>query len=136
MASLKKSSSEFTRSQPIDDESGPRKSNSRASSQPSFSSDEETATPGERARSALKIRLEILETLREEGPSRPTRIMLRANLSHDRLVRYLEELTSRGLLRESRDSVGREYALTTKGLEFVNQVKEAETFVAAFGITM
>jgi predicted transcriptional regulator len=100
------------------------------------SSTAEVIPSGERARSALKIRLEILETVRNEGPSKPTKIMLKANLSHERFVKYLGELVSRGLLKENRDSGAKSYTLTAKGLDFVNQVKEAESFVAAFGLTI
>jgi predicted transcriptional regulator len=90
----------------------------------------------DRPRSALKIRLEILETVRDHGASKSTKIMHTANLSHARFVRYLEELVSKGLLRENLDDKGKSYALTAVGLDFVRQVKEAETFVAAFGLTL
>jgi predicted transcriptional regulator len=107
-----------------------------ASSPRSSLSTGEVVLSSQRPRSALKIRLEILETVRDEGRSKPTKIMLMTNLSHERFVRYLEELVSRGLLKENRDSVARSYTLTAKGLDFVNQVKEAESFVAAFGLAI
>lgn len=88
----------------------------------------------ERPRSALKIYLDILVTVRDEGNTRPTRILYRANLSHDRLVRYLGELTTKGLLEERQDQDGKYYVLTQKGLEFINQVKKAEAFVMGFGL--
>lgn len=90
----------------------------------------------DRPRSALKIYLDILETVRDEGNTRPTRVLYRANLSHDRLVRYLGELSSRGLLEEKQDEDGKYYILTGKGLDFINQVKKAEAFVMGFGLTI
>jgi predicted transcriptional regulator len=103
----------------------------------SCSSTEEIALSSSRIRSALKIRLDILETVRDEGPSKPTKIMRMAKLSHDRLVRYLGELVSRGLLKENRDSSARSYTLTAKGLDFVNQMKETEAFfVTVFGLSI
>jgi predicted transcriptional regulator len=96
----------------------------------------EDAPRSGRPRSALKICLDILQTIRDEGPSKPTRIILAANLSHDRLVRYLAELVSQGLLEENRETTARYYALTAKGLDFVNQVRETEALVAAFGLEM
>ncbi len=89
-----------------------------------------------RPRSSLKIHLDILETIRDEGPSKPTRIVLAANLSHDRLVRYLADLVSQGLLQEHRGATARFYALTAKGLEFINQIRETEAFLAGFGLEM
>jgi predicted transcriptional regulator len=90
----------------------------------------------ERPRSALKIYLDILETVRDEGNTRPTRVLYRANLSHDRLVKYLGELSSRGLLEERQDDDGKFYTLTGRGLEFINQVKKAEAFVMGFGLAI
>lgn len=103
---------------------------------PSSVPSEERAPVSERPRSALKIRLDILEILRDKGPSRPTMILTAANLSHYRLVKYLGELVSQGLLNETKDSVAKSYALTAKGLDFVNQVKEAEAFVSALGLAL
>jgi len=91
---------------------------------------------GERPRSSLKIYLDILETVRDEGNTRPTRILYRANLSHDRLVKYLGELSARTLLEERQDADGKYYTLTSKGLDFINQVKKAEAFVMGFGLTI
>ena len=91
---------------------------------------------GRRPRSALKTRLDILETVRDEGPSRQSKIITRANLSQERSVKYLEELVSRGLLAENRDSASKSFALTAKGLDFVNQLKEVEALVAAFGLAI
>jgi predicted transcriptional regulator len=88
----------------------------------------------ERPRSALKIYLDILVTVRDEGNTRPTRILYRANLSHDRLVKYLGELCSKGLLEEKQDADGKYYTLTQKGLDFINQIKKAEAFVMGFGL--
>lgn len=89
-----------------------------------------------RPRSSLKIHLDILETVRNEGPSKPTRIVLAANLSHDRLVRYLAELVSQGLLEENRETTARLYALTARGLDFINQIRETQAFLAEFGLEM
>jgi predicted transcriptional regulator len=92
--------------------------------------------PDGRPRSALKIRLDILESVRDEGPSKSSRIICMANLSGRAYPEYLRELVSLGLLNENRDGTSKSYTLTAKGLDFVNQVKEAEAFAAEFGLTM
>jgi predicted transcriptional regulator len=90
----------------------------------------------EHNRSALKMRLDILEAVRDEGPSNRFKVMTEANLSAAKCVRYLGELVSRGLLMETRDGTPNSFALTAKGLEFVNRVKEAEALVAAYGLVL
>ena len=96
----------------------------------------EVALSNERPRSPLKICLDILECIRDEGPSKPTRIIIMANLSTKRSAKYLGDLVSKGLLKENRDRAARLYSLTAEGLDFFNQVKEAESFVAALGLTI
>ncbi len=90
----------------------------------------------EKPRSSLKIYLDILNTVLEEGKAKPTRILYRANLSHDRLTRYLEELKGKGLLNENQVEDGRFYTITPKGLDFINELKKAESFVSGFGLNI
>ena len=89
----------------------------------------------ERPRSALRIYLDILETVHQEGNTKPTRILYKANLAHDRLVKYIGELVSRGLLEEKQDEESRYYVLTNSGMNFINELRKAEAFVAGFGIS-
>ena len=57
-------------------------------------------------RSRLKIVLDILKAI-EEGEDRVTRILLYANLSHERLVKYLDELVEKGVFRKDLYSLGK-----------------------------
>jgi len=93
------------------------------------------APTNERPRSTLKVFLDILEVVKEEGTGKRTRIMRMANVSSGRLEKYLGDLVSRGLLEESRVR-GRSFTLTVRGLDFVVQVKDAEAYVAAFGLSI
>ena len=95
-----------------------------------------TLVQPEKPRSSLKIYLDILNTVLEEGNTKPTRILYRANLSHDRLTRYLDELKAKGLINENQVEDGRFYTITPKGLDFVHEVKKAESFVAGFGLNI
>ena len=90
----------------------------------------------ERPRSSLKIYLDILNTVLQEGQTKPTRILYRANLSHDRLTKYLDELKAKGLINENQVEDGRFYTITPAGLDFVNEVRKAEAFVAGFGLNI
>ncbi len=70
----------------------------------------------------------------EEGAG-PTKILYSANLSHDRLTQYLEELIEKELIREvSPESDNRIYRLTEKGREFLKEFVRMERFSEAFGI--
>ena len=90
----------------------------------------------ERPRSTLKIYLDILVTVRDEGRAKPTRVLQKANLAYDRLNRHLQELVSKQLLEERQMEESRYYVLTPKGLEFIDNVRKAEAFVKGFGISL
>ena len=69
---------------------------------------------------------------RESNQAKPTRILYEANLSHDRLVKYLDELEALGVIQES-GTDDKVYGLTQKGIEFLNNFRKVESFASAFG---
>ncbi len=90
----------------------------------------------EKQRSALRINLDILNAIREEGNAKPTHILYKANLSHDRLVRYLDELTSKGLIEVQQEGENRLYRITSKGVSFLIEMRRAESFIQGFGLAI
>ena len=60
------------------------------------------AKPAAKYRSQFRIYVDIMHVIqRENNEAKPTRILYGANLSHDRLIKYLEELKSLGVIQES-----------------------------------
>ena len=91
---------------------------------------------GEKQRSVLRIKLDILNAVRDEGEAKPTHILYKANLSHERLVRYLDDLTGKGLIGMKKEGENRTYTLTPKGVSFLIEMRRAESFVQGFGLTI
>jgi predicted transcriptional regulator len=84
-------------------------------------------------RSQLRIYVDIMHVIQHENnQAKPTRILYGANLSHDRLIKYLEELKSLGVIQES-GTEDKVYTLTQKGIEFLNNFRRVESFATAFG---
>jgi len=91
------------------------------------------AKPTAKYRSQFRIYVDIMSVIqRESNEAKPTRILYGANLSHDRLVRYLEELKTLGVIQET-GTDEKIYSLTQKGIEFMNNFKRVESFASAFG---
>ena len=90
----------------------------------------------EKQRSVLRINLDILNAVRDEGDAKPTHILYKANLSHERLVRYLDDLTAKGLIDMKSDGENRTYSLTPKGVSFLIEMRRAESFVQGFGLAI
>jgi len=86
-----------------------------------------------RRRSKLRILVDILRVL-DQGEANVTRLMLEANLSYTRLVRYLDELSEKGLVE--RVEGGREvrYRITKRGREFLREFERVARIAEAFGI--
>ncbi len=91
------------------------------------------AKPAAKYRSQFRIYVDIMRVIqRENNEAKPTRILYGANLSHDRLIKYLEELKTLGVIQES-GTDDKLYGLTQKGIEFMNNFRKVESFAEAFG---
>lgn len=87
-------------------------------------------------RSQMRIYVDIMRVIqRENNQAKPTRILYGANLSHDRLLKYLDELKNLGVIEEAGNG-DRYYRLTQKGIEFLNQFRGVERFAGAFGFVI
>jgi predicted transcriptional regulator len=94
-------------------------------------------TPKKEYRSKARIKIDILRVIkRERGRCGPTRILYGANLSHDRLMKYLNHLKELELIEEVKENDKTFYVLTDKGREFLNEFSRIERFAEAFGITL
>ena len=88
-------------------------------------------------RSKMRILADMMRAIQSEGEegAGPTKILYAANLSHDRLTQYLEELIEKELIKEMNpESENRIYLLTEKGRGFLREFVRMERFSEAFGI--
>ncbi len=85
----------------------------------------------------MRILADMMQAIQREGEdgAGPTKILYAANLSHDRLKQYIDELIEKELIREEDpDDNNRTYFLTEKGREFLREFVRIERFSEAFGI--
>lgn len=91
-------------------------------------------------RSKVAILRDILRTIENKGGrAKPTHILYGANLSHDRLKKYLESLEAEGFIKkiEIEDKKGQIfYEITKKGLEFLSGYNKMKKFFDAFGFSI
>jgi predicted transcriptional regulator len=88
-------------------------------------------------RSKMRILADMMRAIQSEGEegAGPTKILYSANLSHDRLTQYLDELVDKELIDEvDPENSNRSYRLTEKGREFLKEFVRIERFSEAFGI--
>ena len=71
----------------------------------------------------------------KEGEAGPTAIMYRANLSHQMLTEYINEMITKEFLTEQIDKRGkRTYAITDKGHAFIKDYQTIRKFFDAYGL--
>ena len=87
-------------------------------------------------RSKVAIMHDILLLIRsKDGEARPTLIMYKANLSHQMLTEYMNEITQKGFILENIDKKGRRtYTVTDKGHEFIKDYQQIKKFFESYGL--
>jgi len=86
-------------------------------------------------RDRLQIINDILLSIRERGGKiRPTHLLYKSNLAHNKMKSYLEELMEKGLIEEGEEKGKKYYCLTEEGIRFVDEYKKIREFVNSFGL--
>jgi predicted transcriptional regulator len=89
-----------------------------------------------RPRSRARIFADILTAIEAEGEAKPTRIMYRANMAYERLVKYLAEMEKSGLVKRISNGERVHYIVTEKGNYFLKEFRRLEDFTTAFGLKL
>jgi predicted transcriptional regulator len=79
----------------------------------------------------MQIYNDILCAISQElatGEAKPTRVQSLSNLAYDKLVRYLDELEGRNMIR--RDPLG----ITEKGRDFLQDYDRINDFLLVMGV--
>lgn len=87
-------------------------------------------------RDRLEIINDMLDIIRSKGDKvKPTQIMYKANLSHEMLNTYMNELLTKTFIVENKDKTGRRtYTLTDKGFNFLKDYKIIKEFVNSYDL--
>ena len=67
------------------------------------------------------------------GRIKPTHLMYKANLSHKKMMQYIDELMGKNLIGEDSDKEGKYYTITEEGMKFMAEYRRLEKFVDSFG---
>ena len=87
-------------------------------------------------RSKIDIIFDMLKAVEEKGGSiKPTHLLYKSNLSHQRMKLYLEELFTKQLLVEKKEKDHTVYEITDEGRKFMQRLKQMKEFTQAFGLS-
>ena len=86
-------------------------------------------------RSKLEIVGDILNAIQAKGGTiKPTHLLYKSNLSHERMKLYVEELETKGLIEEKQLKEKKMFSITDKGFEFLASFRKVKEMEDAFGI--
>ncbi len=85
-------------------------------------------------RTRMEIIYDMLLAIMNKGKIKPTHVMYKANLSHNLLKGYLEELTEKEMIKEAKDKNYTYLIITDKGITFINEFRKMKEFQDSFGL--
>ena len=89
----------------------------------------------DKKRSRLEVIYDILRVIRDRnGRIKPTHILYRSNLSYQMMSDYLTELKEKEFIVEINQKKGKTYAITEKGLKYLQQYALVVDFTDSFGL--
>lgn len=68
------------------------------------------------------------------GKIKPTHLLYKSNLSHEGMKRYVNELKEKMMVVEEKNSKGKYFLITNKGLKFLQDYQRIKDFTDSFGI--
>jgi predicted transcriptional regulator len=86
-------------------------------------------------RSRIEIIHDMLQTIGNKGGRiKPTHLMYKANLSHNQMKQYLDELISKNMVHEEAKDERKMLVITDKGYAFIQQFHQMKEFEKTFGL--
>ncbi len=86
-------------------------------------------------RSQLEIVHDILQAIQDKGGKiKPTHLLYKSNLSHQRMMLYIKDLMEKNLMLLVNDKDKSFYTLTDQGHEFLSNYRKIKEFTDAFGL--
>lgn len=86
-------------------------------------------------RERLEVIRDILNSIREKRKIKPTRLLYASNLSPQMFKSYLDELIKKDFIAiEIGKDEKKEFILTKKGIDFLQEYKVIQNFVENFGL--
>ena len=83
----------------------------------------------------MDIISDMLAIIQERnGSIKPTHLMYKANLSHNQMKLYLDDLMKQSLVGEAVEKTGKRIIITKRGRDFLLQYHKMREFEKTFGL--
>lgn len=86
-------------------------------------------------RTKIEIIHDMLKAIQNKGGRiKPTHLLYKSNLSHKKMMEYVEDLMNKEMIGEDQFNGNKMYIITNKGLQYLVEFKQIQRFSSAFGI--
>jgi predicted transcriptional regulator len=86
-------------------------------------------------RAKTDIIFDMLRAMEAKGGKiKPTHLLYKSNLSHQRMKLYLDELKQKEMIKDAENEGKLVYEITDKGRWFLQNFKQMKAFTEAFGL--
>ena len=89
-------------------------------------------------RSSMQIVSDLLVATEQSGQEgiKTTHLLTKANLSHSRLTKFIENLTGAGLINKIEYDGKNTFVITSKGRQYLESYKQFSNFTGSFGLEL
>ncbi len=89
-------------------------------------------------RSSMQIVSDLLVATEQSGQEgiKTTHLLTKANLSHSRLTKFIENLTGAGLINKIDYDGKNTFVITSKGRQYLESYKQFSNFTGSFGLEL
>jgi len=86
-------------------------------------------------RTKIEIVHDILKAIQDKGGRiKPTHLLYKSNLSHNKMKEYIEELKKKGMIEEKINDDNKLYLITDNGIRYINEFRKIREFSETFGL--
>ncbi len=86
-------------------------------------------------RGKLEIISDILKSIQnKEGKIKPTHLLYKSNLSHAKLMEYVQILIKKGMIEEKQIKGKKLYFIKEQGYQFLKEFERIKEFSESFGL--
>jgi len=89
-------------------------------------------------RSSMQIVADLLVATEQYGQEgiKTTHLLTKANLSHSRLTKFIENLTGAGLINKIEYDGKHTFVITAKGRQYLESYKQFSDFTGSYGLEL
>ena len=86
-------------------------------------------------RAKIEIIFDILKAIQDKGGSiKPTHLLYKSNLSHQKMTLYVNELITKGFIKTALNNQNKIFAITSQGINYIQEYKKIKAFSDSFGL--